>query len=205
LTKTNSNHQNDLKYKVYLEERKSLFDAIREGSQSFDKAILTLSAGAFGLSLTFIREIVPHISPETFYMLIVAWICFGVSMLSTLISFLTSQRACKKQIEILEKYFLNDNPCKPKESPPKNKPSVWTNRLNIFSIVVFIIGVIFLATFTILNLREDTMSDNKKEKVEKGFVPPPPPKPLKPDKIDEGFVPPNLPKKPPPKTPDEKK
>lgn len=47
--KLDSNSNNDLKYKVYLEERKSLIDAEREGSRLFDKAILTLAAGAFGL------------------------------------------------------------------------------------------------------------------------------------------------------------
>lgn len=85
-----NNSNNDLKYKVYLEERKSLVDAKREGSELFDKAILTLAAGTFGLSLTFIRQIVPNIKCGTEFMLICAWTGFCISLLSTLISFLTS-------------------------------------------------------------------------------------------------------------------
>ncbi len=56
MNKLDSESNNDLKYKVYLEERKLLVDAVREGARSFDKTILALASGAFGLSLTFIRQ-----------------------------------------------------------------------------------------------------------------------------------------------------
>jgi len=102
-----SNSQKDLEYKVYLEERKLLIDAEREGSRSFDKTILTLSAGAFGISLTFIRQIVPNIETGTLFLLILGWTGFTISMLATLISFLTSQRACARQREILEENYFN--------------------------------------------------------------------------------------------------
>jgi hypothetical protein len=72
MSKLDSGSNDDFKYEVYLEERKSLVDAEREGSRSFDKAILTLAAGAFGLSLTFIRQIVPNIESGTMFMLICA-------------------------------------------------------------------------------------------------------------------------------------
>ncbi len=64
------NNGNDLRYEVYLDERKLLVDAKREGAQSFDKAILTLAAGAFGLSLTFIKEVAPDAKSETVVILI---------------------------------------------------------------------------------------------------------------------------------------
>lgn len=143
-------NNNDLKYKVYLEERSSLIDAKREGSLLFDKAILTLAAGAFGLSLTFIRQVAPNIIPETIFLLICAWTMFCISLLSTLISFLTSQVACSKQIEILETEDLDNQSNQDKKS--YNKLSICTWRLNILSISTFIIGVISLAIFSIFNL-----------------------------------------------------
>jgi hypothetical protein len=138
----------NLKYKVYLEERKLLVDASREGARSFDKTILALASGAFGISLTFIRQIVPNIKSGTIFMLICSWVCFCICLLSTLISFLTSQSACLKQIEILEaepdkKVNIEDI---------KNKSSDCTRRLNILSISVFILGIIFLISFSISNL-----------------------------------------------------
>jgi len=140
--------ENDLEYKVYLEERKLLISAEREGARQFDRAILTLAGGAFGLSLTFIRQIAPQPKSGTILMLIGAWVSFSASLLSTLISFLTSQSACSKQREILEKeYFGSSN-----DDQEKNMPAIWTRRLNWFSIVAFIFGVLFLASFSFLNL-----------------------------------------------------
>jgi hypothetical protein len=91
-----------LGYKVYLEERNLLVDAAREGARSFDKAILTLSAGTFGLSLAFIKQIASVIQPGALCFLLASWTFLALSMLMTLISFLTSQSACTRQIEILE-------------------------------------------------------------------------------------------------------
>lgn len=141
---------NNLKYKTYLEERKLLINAKLEGSRLFDKTIITLAAGSFGLSLAFIKQIVPsNVSNKS--LLIFSWIGFGISILSTLISFLASQEGCLKQIEILEKdFFSNDN-----KNVDINRPAIWTSRLNWLSIISFIIGVIFLASFALINLHKD--------------------------------------------------
>jgi hypothetical protein len=152
MSKLDSDSNDSLEYKVYLEERKSLVDAKREGSRLFDRAILTLAAGAFGLSLTFIRQIVPNIKSGTMFMLICAWVGFCISLLSTLISFLTSQLACSRQIEILEAEYFNNHSSHDKKANLKNMASTYTWGLNILSIFAFIIGVIFLAIFSISNL-----------------------------------------------------
>jgi len=152
MKKLDSVSKDDLKYKVYLDERKLLVDAEREQSRLFDRAILTLSAGAFGLSLTFIRQIVPNIKSGTMLFLIIAWASFCMSLLLTLISFLTSQYACRRQIEILGVEFLNDNNDTKKEANLKNKEATCTKILNCFSLFFFIVGVISLAIFSIVNL-----------------------------------------------------
>jgi len=152
MSKLDSNSNDSLEYKVYLEERKSLVDAEREGSRLFDKAILTLTAGAFGLSLTFIRQMAPDIKSGTAFMLVYAWVGFCVSLLSTLISFLTSQSACSRQREILEAEYFHNSSGHDKKANLKNKFAIWTKWLNILSIFTFIIGVIFLAIFSIVNL-----------------------------------------------------
>ncbi|MDD5014531.1 MAG: hypothetical protein PHW73_05450 [Atribacterota bacterium] len=64
MSNQNSNSNENLNYKIYLEERKLLVDASRESAQSFDKTMLVLASGAFGLSLTFIRQIFPIINYE---------------------------------------------------------------------------------------------------------------------------------------------
>lgn len=149
MNETNSNKKSDLNYKIYFEERKSLVEAKREQSQLFDKAILTLAGGALGLSLTFIKEIISSHKPVQIYWLILAWICFIVSMLSTLISFLTSQCACSTQIEILEESYFNDTN---KKSENNKIAAKWTNCLNWISILTFIMGAFSLGVFSIVNL-----------------------------------------------------
>lgn len=133
-------------YQIYLEERKQLIAAERETAQQFDKAILTLAAGALALSITFINQIAPNPKPHSVYFLIGAWILFCSSLLSTLISFLTSQVACRKQRDIL------DDKLSSKENNKSNKAVSWTNRLNYFSIGFFILGVVLLIVFSAINL-----------------------------------------------------
>lgn len=136
------------KYEVYLEERKSLIEAERIGYQQFDKAILTLAAGALVLSITFIRYIAPTPVPNKPFLIIFSWGFLLASILSTLISFVTSQRGCRKQRKILEEYFFSE--AKPEAS--KNPFYTATAVFNIASLFCFTIGVVFLAIFASVNL-----------------------------------------------------
>ena len=142
------NRSHDDAYKVYLDERAKLIQSQAEETHKFDKAILTLAAGAFGFSLAFIKEIVPEIKNGTFIWLLTSWVGFGLSLLSTLISFLVSQIACRKQIKIVEKEFFGEE----KKMGHKNKAARWTFGLNIASITAFILGVILLVVFVSVNV-----------------------------------------------------
>ena len=137
------------KYQVYLEERKQSIDAERETAQQFDKAILTLAAGALALSITFINQIAPHPKSQSIYFLIAAWVLFCLSLLSTLISFLTSQVACRRQREILDQDILDK---KRRPQMHKNSAAILTDILNYLSIAFFIFGIIFLVIFSAINL-----------------------------------------------------
>jgi hypothetical protein len=141
-------NKSQIEYDTYLEERKLLIEAKDDGSKQFDKGILTLSAGALAISITFINQISPHPKNCTLYLLSIAWISFIMSLLSTLISFLTSQEAYSRAIEILETEFFKDKP----NSCNKNTYATLTKILNYTSAILFIIGVIFLVCFCMANL-----------------------------------------------------
>lgn len=169
---------NGEKRKTYLEERKLLVDAERESARSFDKAMLTLSSGALALSITFIRQIAPAPRSETY--LYFAWSGFILALLCTLVSFLSSQSALRKQRDILDRNYRDQ----PTAFEQKNVMSAVTNFLNWFSILSFIAGVLLLTAFAIKNLsiQEVIMSDKNSsaaqqssEVEKKGFVPPKPP------------------------------
>lgn len=139
------------KYQVYLEERKSLIDAHREGGRSFDKSMLTLSAGAFGISLAFIKQIAPTLQAGSVVILIWSWVLFGGALLCTLVSFLTSQSAFLRQIEILEEE-IDKSDDSSNESNSRNIYDTITRVLNYVSVLLFIAGTSLLAYFSATNL-----------------------------------------------------
>lgn len=146
--KKDSQCEENLKRKEYFDERKSLINAMFEESKLFDTHILTLASGALGLSLAFIRQIAPN--PKALFILIIGWLCFCISICLTLCSILTSQDACKKQIEIIEEDLDDSNEYK--KNTNENKLTICVRRLNILSIIFFITGVISIICFTIYNL-----------------------------------------------------
>jgi len=77
----------------YLKERKLLVEAQQQSYQQFDKAILTLSSGGLGVSIIFLRDILPLEQITNYCFLIGSWILFTISITCTLISFLASQYA----------------------------------------------------------------------------------------------------------------
>jgi len=141
----------DSRRRELLDHRNLLIDADRESARSFDKAMITLPAGALALTITFIKEISPF--PTNTWLLYIVWGSFILSLLSILISFLTSQSAIKTDIEKLDDELrdiadeLRDN-----TNDKKNYADCWTNLLNMFSIGSFIVGVSFLVVFAIINL-----------------------------------------------------
>lgn len=139
-----------MKYKEYLDERNSLIAAELEQARQFDKYILTLAAGTFGLSLLFVSQIA---QPRSLWLLVFSWAFFGASMLVTLVSFLLSQKACEKQREIWDEIYEERDEEKRKRLVTKNNNFAgWTQGLNWVSMFLFIVGVVFLILFGVQNL-----------------------------------------------------
>lgn len=124
-----SDNSTKQEYDIYFDERKSLVNAINSTDQQYDKAILTLSAGALALSLTFIGNISPSPIFWTKWIIASSWICFVISMLTTLISFFTSKAACERQIEIIEGIYK-----KTPDADLKNQYTLITKILNFLSV-----------------------------------------------------------------------
>lgn len=136
-----------LDHETYLQERKSLEDALLSQSTSYDKFILTLAAGTFGLSLLFMREIAPVPQPGTIALLVTAWVFFSLSITSTLLSFLFSQQACLKQVASLDRIHGGQP-----EEEPGNRFTTATQCLNWLSMATFVGGIAFLILFAVQNI-----------------------------------------------------
>lgn len=87
-------------YELYLTERTRLSSAKQEQSKAYDQTILTYSAGAVALSITFLEKVVKN--PNAKGWLYTSWILFAAAMMSTLYSLLTSQKAFEKEIALMD-------------------------------------------------------------------------------------------------------
>lgn len=133
--------------KQYLEERNILIKSEQEQSASFDKAILTLSAGALGLSITFMRS---QTAPTTEkWAVLLSWSLLVLSMSATLISHLMSAKGCRFERERLD--CLQEG----KEYLPKlchRFISGCIEPLNWIAVITFVAGAGHLAYFAYINL-----------------------------------------------------
>lgn len=156
----------------FSEQRKEYLDDLRYGregqqdaQQALDRAILSLSAGAFGLSIAILHEVVPaNATVQGTWMLFLAWAGFTVSLLLTLISFLTSAMAWGRRQDItnLRQRMLYAEHQGDTASMPSlqaelakllaNRPALATALLNIISVTCLIGGILSFATFTWVNI-----------------------------------------------------
>lgn len=134
-----------LEESIYHSERASLIEEERQQSRLYDRGILTLTAGAFGLSFYMLQQID---EPKELWLIGVGWFGFGLSLFLTMTSFLTSQEAYRRQVEILD----NRQECETVDCADESNPqSELTGRLNWGSLISFTISAAFLATFAFRN------------------------------------------------------
>lgn len=129
---------------TYLGHRQSLFDGAGEAQQNLDKALLTLSAGAFGLSIAFVSQVEPAGAVVLMYR---AWIAFGLSILCELASFVTSKWAHEKDVLILDEDYE-----KCANTERRSRWNMATTALNILAGLGFVGGAVFLTLFVARNV-----------------------------------------------------
>lgn len=84
------------------EYRRLLVGLEQKSTEAFDKAVLSLSGGALGLSIAFLNNIRGQNAAERDDFLLGAWILWATSLVLTLISFWLSSRAMQMAIKQLD-------------------------------------------------------------------------------------------------------
>ncbi len=173
---------------LFLEYRKHLWEAGKSASDNTDKAILTLSAGALALSMTFLKDIVPLKDVIELHLIITAWVSFGSSISCVLFSQYESRRAIEVQQQRLESHIAKDYESANLPNPHTEK----TKKLNIAAGALFVAGLILTILFTSLNVKRYTEMNNKigNTNGNRGYAPAQIPSSPKPD---AGYTPPKLP------------
>jgi len=187
--------------KLYSELRGRLLENQLSNSENFDKAILSLSSAGLGISLTFIRTFVDVSCPSWLVILKISWVLFVLAIISTLFSFLTSQKGIDTQLSNAEKYYLEG---KEDYFNKKNIFAELTNILNVLSALLFVFAVVVTVFFVSFSVKDggNLMSGQKNTKneliVEGSRTPGMQKVPLKPEKRGAP-VPPMAPVQQPPK------
>ncbi len=146
--------------KLHDEYRKKVWEDSLSGSENFDKYLLTFSSGALGLSLTFIKDIVPLKDAIWIASLIVSWVAFIFCILITLASFRISIRALENMKPVLDDFYLNGN------ADAFNKHlqdpwGKWVDRCAWGGIILFVLGLFFTMMFVSANVVEAKRMDNE--------------------------------------------
>ncbi len=133
---------------IYAKTREDLLKRQLSNNENFDRSILTLSSAALALTVAFIRGM-PEIHCVS--LLVLSWIALVSSILTTILSYLASQRGIARQLELAERYYLKND-----ESAlnAKNFPALLNEILAYLSATCFVAGIILLLAFFGINAKQ---------------------------------------------------
>jgi hypothetical protein len=123
---------------------------INSGTDSFDKGMLTLSSGALGVSLVFIKDIIPLGHAVWISLLLISWVAFALCIVVTVVSFLLSTAALKRHRDLLDEMYKTKN-----RELEKNQTSGWSISVWIctrLALTLFLLGLVLTVVFVIKNV-----------------------------------------------------
>lgn len=134
-----------------------MFDALRDellkrdlsNTESYDKAILTLSSTALGVSLTAIKFVVPLATAEYIWLIKLGWLFLLISITSSLSAYLISNKALIIQTDNARDYYINGI------KDAFNRPNVFitlNDILNKVTGLIFIAALAAIVAFVIINI-----------------------------------------------------
>lgn len=165
-------------------------DGAHDSVREFDKAILTLSSGLLGLSLAFIKDVVPLDRAIDLLLLFSSWTLFGSSILFTLVSFISSQKAFQRSQVIAYEYLIEQ---KYEVREKKHVSMLVTRYLTYLAGLCFMAGLSLTLTFVIINVKNarvtiglnglNSEQSNMSDKLEKKIIETPLKKGVQPSEV----------------------
>lgn len=123
-----------------IQYRAYLVQAAQKAQDDFDKAVLSLSGGALGISFAFIKDVVGPGPFKSSSYLVFAWLCWGMSIIFVLTSYFVSALALRRSIEQVDRETI-------RQERPGGTFDRITGACNIGGGVLFFFGVVLIAYF----------------------------------------------------------
>ncbi len=156
----------DRVYEACQAQRMVLLEAEQEYGRNSDKYLLALSSGALGLSLTFIREIVPSGDPKVLWLLGTAWALLVLSIGLILVMMRITQDGHEQFRVILDEECAKGGDRFWHRVRDRQQKTWWPNavgRLNWISLASFCVAIVMLFVFTLVNLSNKDVQDEREQ------------------------------------------
>jgi hypothetical protein len=124
--------------------RQHLILASQKAQSDYDRNVLTLSGGAIGLSLIFLRDIIKQGVSQQRFLVLGAWVAWGASILFVLGSYLLSKLALDTTVQQVDKGTIY-------QQKPGKAFSTLVSLLNVGSGLLFLVGIVLLGVFVYSN------------------------------------------------------
>ena len=125
--------------------RQLYIESEQDSQDQLDKNLIALSGGAFAITFSFVSNFISD-EPVLIGWLIVSWVAWGLSIVTSLLSYYLSTLAFRKAIEELDAGKEFDN------VDPGGWFTTWLNVVNPISLVLFAFGVFSISIFAIYNV-----------------------------------------------------
>ena len=94
---------------IFVEHEKLAWSNIQKSHESYDQSLLTFASGGLGLSLAFIKDVVPLDQATVLVLLYASWALFTTCILVTIGSFRLAIEVQKEHIERCDEYYQKGN------------------------------------------------------------------------------------------------
>lgn len=138
-------------------------------SENFDKAVLTYSSWALGISIAFLKDFVSIDKANNPFLLYSSWYLFIVSIGLTTISFLISYKSLEVSLTYAHEYYKKGNQ---EYADKKSYYTMVVEWFNYTSAFCFILGIGFTVVFASTNLEKAAMEKKIKSGIGQDGLPP---------------------------------
>ncbi len=144
-------------YSSYLEERQKLYEGELSAQRDYDKWLITLSGGALGLSLTFLKEVVPLDKARFLWAAATSWGLFASALVVCVFGLYLSAVAFRRFAKCLDTEAKSKFGCGPdfltrvRKRQERDWCARWVSKLNCAGLAMFGSGVLSLAVFVAVN------------------------------------------------------
>lgn len=138
---------------AYRNFETELFKRELSNSEAYDKAVLANASGGLGLSLAFIKDVVPFATATHIWSLKLSWLLLTAAIFAVMASFQLSQRGLSweraRTLRVCEAKDGEEVESAESEVNRWNQATVWTNRA---AGALFVLGVIVTMAFVWINV-----------------------------------------------------